>query len=109
MDIKKITLIVNSTHLSDESKESLILECLSKDEEVIPIIMKILSRERSDKKELITDMNAELSRAHIYIDMRPESKEEGKDSFNKGFILDEIAKFYIKYKSYVTHCFNRFV
>jgi hypothetical protein len=68
----------------------------------------MIDRERTNKKELITDMNLELSRAHIYIDMRPETKVEGQDCFNKGFVLDEIAKFYLRYKGSITHCFNRF-
>ncbi len=107
MDTKLLKSILNS-NLSEELKEQQIINVLSNDKKVIPLIMKILDAERKSNSELITDMNLELARAHIYIDMRPESKDESKDSFNKGFILDEISKFYIKYKGFVTHCFNRF-
>ncbi len=107
MDIRELREIINSD-LPNEVIESDIIKSLSKDKEVIPIVMRILERERENNKNLINDMNLELSRAHIYIDERPESIVEGKDRFNKNFVLDEIAKFYIKHKSFVTHCFNRF-
>ena len=107
MDIKTIKSIVNSDS-PNNIKEMLIIRELSADKNVIPMIMEILQTERKSQKELVQDLNLELSRAHIYIDMRPESKKEVKEGFNKGFILDEIAKFYIKYKGKITHCFNRF-
>ncbi len=107
MDIKTLKEIINSD-LPDNFKEDLIIESLSQDESAIPVILKILNKERIAKKELILDMNLELSRAHIYIESRPESKRDIKQSFNKEFILDEIGKFYAKYKSIVSHCFNRF-
>ncbi len=107
MDIEKIKQIVSS-QISEDFKSQAIIEVLSRDEKVIPLMMDILKSERKSKDELIADMNLELSRAHIYIDMRPEVKSESKDSFNKSFINDEIAKFYIKYKSIIAHCFNRF-
>ena len=107
MDIKSLKEIVNSD-LPDNYKEIQIINLLANDEKIIPEIMKILEQERKNKKELITDMNLELSRAHIYIDMRDENKKEGKESFNKNFVIDEIAKFYIKYKGMISHCFNRF-
>ena len=107
MDIKTIKSIANSEQPNDV-KEMLIIRVLATDKNVIPMIMDILQAERKSQKELIQDLNLELSRAHIYIDMRPESKKESKESFDKGFLLDEIAKFYIKYKGKVTHCFNRF-
>lgn len=108
MNVKEIKEIVNLNNVSDDIKESLIIKTLASDEKIIPLIMDILNTEREQNKDLLTDMNLELSRAHIYIDERPESKVEGKDPFNKGFILDKISEFYIKYKENITHCFNRF-
>lgn len=107
MNIQSIKEIVNS-NISDDMKEDLIISVLASDESVIPTMLKILQEERNKKKELIIDMNLELSRAHIYIYDRPETKTEAKQAFNKSFIMDEIAKFYIKYKGVITHCFNRF-
>lgn len=107
MDIRALQLVINSS-IPDEHKEDEILKILSKDESIILYMFKILEEERKLKKELISDMNLELSRAHIYIDTRPEVKSEEKKDFNKGYVIDKIAQFYIKYKDVVTHCFNRF-
>lgn len=107
MNLKRLKEILDSRE-PDNVKEHLIIQCLSKDEKVIPTIMKILGSERDEKKQLILDMNLELSRAHIYIDERPENKAEAKQSFNKSFVIDEIGKFYFKYKGIIGHCFNRF-
>lgn len=109
MNLEEIKTIVNNDNLNSSMKESLIISSLASDKRVIPIIMKMLNVEREENRTLIMDMNLELSRAHIYIDERPESKTEAKQSFNKNFILDEIAAFYIKNKKRVTHCFNRFI
>jgi hypothetical protein len=107
MDIKELRIIINSD-LPDEVIKSQIINSLAMDENVIPVVMSILDRERVFKKELTINMNLELSRAHIYIEMRPERKSESKENFNKKFVMDEISKFYLKYKPFVTHCFNRF-
>jgi len=105
MDIKSLKEIVNS---EAPDKEAQIIKLLASDENALPIMLEILQEERQAKEELITDMNLQLSRAHIYIEERVENETESKGSFNKEFITDEIAKFYFKYKSLVTHCFNRF-
>ena len=107
MDIDVIKDIVNSD-ASIESKKTQLYHHLAMDETCISTLLRVLDRERAMKKELIQDMNQELSRAHIYIDMMKESKADSKQSFNKGFVLDEIANFYFKYKQFVTHCYNRF-
>lgn len=108
MDIKKIKEIVSQNLLPDDVKRSLIISVIADDKDAIGDVLQILNHERNTNKELIGDLNLELSRAHIYIDQRPESVKEAKDCFNKGFILDEISKFYIKYKGRISHCFNRF-
>ncbi len=112
-----------------EAKEHLIIQSLAKDEKLIPTLMKILEQERRDKKELMADMNLELSRAHIFIDeewptkgvvggdtnhghnTKPLGKkkaEKPQTGFHRGFVLDKIAEFYTKYKGRIGHCFNRF-
>lgn len=105
MDLKTIKDIVNG-NFDDHVTERFILNELSKDEDVIPKMLDILKMERETKKEVLTDINLELSRAHLYIEMA-EIKKESKQ-FTKSFVLDEIAAFYVKYKGHVTHCFNRF-
>jgi len=107
MDIQELKQIIDSD-IPISVKENLIIDSLAKDETVVTTIVKVLSKERETNKELITDMNLELSRAHVYIDMRPELKPESKENFNKNFVMDKIAKFYVNYKSLISHCFNRF-
>ncbi len=112
MDLVELKQILNSDS-SDEVKKSQVINCLAKDKEVIPVIMRMLEREREIKSELITDMNHELSRAHVFIDdFMPEpvklKKGETMIGFDKNFVLDKIAEFYINYKSLIRHCYNRF-
>lgn len=113
MNILNIAKIINLP-ISEEQKRELILVEIARDKDAIPTVMKILANEREQNSELIRDMNLELSRAHIFIDdympepvklRKGESEEKG---FNRKFITDKIAEFYINYKDAVTHCFNRF-
>lgn len=108
MDILKIKTIIESETLTDEHKEHFILATLAKDESVISKLLVMLEIERSNKKELISDMNLELSRTHTYIELREENKKEAKENFNKVFVVGKVAEFYTKYKGIVSHCFNRF-
>ena len=108
MDLQKIKKIVNSG-LPDQYKESAIITILSQDKKVVPTVLKILESERNTSKELITDMNMELGRAHIFIE-KSKIKEKNPNSdteFNKKFLLSEITKFYTKYKEVIGHCFNK--
>ena len=85
--------------MNDGDQEHLIIQTLAKDEKVIPIIMDILAAERSLKKEVITEMNMQLSRADIGLD--------NPEVINKDdFIQKEIKDFYAKYKDSVGHCFK---
>lgn len=97
MNIKELKSIINSG-LSDDVIKSEIINSLAKDENVIPVVMKILERERQFKKEIHDEMNVLLSKAHIGLDDK---------KFNKGnFMQKEIIDFYTKYKGYVGHCFK---
>lgn len=98
MDIQELKTILNS-ELPDEIKKSEIINCLSKDEQVIPVIMSILEREREFKKELQSEMNLLLSKAHTIIDVPNLNKD--------GFVQKEIIKFYTKHKNYIGHCFKK--
>ena len=109
MNLKKIKEIVDNSAYTPSLKENLIIKELSKDEDVMPKLMKILASERKEKRQTIIDMNLELSRAHIYIDgldFKNIKKEDKR--FTKEFVLDKISEFYIEYKGIVSHCFNRF-
>jgi len=106
MDIELFKKIIDSD-LPQDLKEKHIIIILSKDKNVIPEMLKILGAERDLSEELIVNMNLELSRAQVYISERPEPKDEAKLSFNKNFIVHAINQFYIKYSSYVNHCFKK--
>ncbi len=108
MNLDLIAKIVNGNN-TEEMKRHLIIGTLAMDKNAIPDIMEVLAQERKNNNELIVDFNAELSRAHIYIDERLESKEEGKKTFNKNFVIDGIGKFYYKHKELVNHLYNRFI
>ena len=98
MNLKELKSIINSG-LSDEVIKSEIINSLAKDENVIPFIMKILEREREFKKEIHSEMNLLLSKAHIGLDNK---------KFNEGnFMQKEIIEFYTKYRGYVGHCFKK--
>lgn len=97
MNLEELKTIINSD-LSDAVKTSEIINSLAKDENVIPIVMKILESEREFKKEVQTEMNMLLSKAHICLD----EKRINKDNF----IQKEIVGFYKKYKGVVGHCFK---
>lgn len=97
MNIKELKSIINSG-LPDDVIKSEIINSLAKDENVIPVVMRILERERQFKKEIHNEMNVILSKAHIGLDDK---------KFNEGnFIQKEIIDFYTKYKGYVGHCFK---
>ena len=98
MNIDKIKRIVNSDHLFENEKKSLIINELALDENVLPLMMRILENERRHNSEISSNMNFLLSKAHIALD----DKKVNKD----GFIQREIVEFYTKYKDYVGHCFK---
>jgi hypothetical protein len=74
------------------------LSTLAQDENVIPTIMDMLAVERSSKKDLILEMNFQLSRADTGLD--------NKDLNRGDFMQKEIELFYAKFKDHVGHCFK---
>lgn len=97
MDIKKLKEVINS-NLPDDYIEAKIINILSKDENVIPMMLSVLQNEREIKKEISMEMNVLLSKAHIGLDNK---------KFNKGnFMQNEIIEFYTKYKDHIGHCFK---
>lgn len=98
MNIEKIKKIVNSGQ-PDVTIRSLLLLAISEDERAIPDLLGILEAERVTKKELITELNFQLSRADTII----ESPELNKDKF----VRKEIASFYKKFAHLVSHCYRQ--
>lgn len=108
MDLKKIQEILSSP-MKDDTKEYYILTEIAKDKDAIPTILKLLNQEREVKNELILDMNLELSRADTILeDTKLANRKGAGDKTTKEFALEEIRKFYDKYREYITHCFNKY-
>lgn len=98
MNLKEIKEVIESG-LPQEYQESQILKIISKDQNAFNTIIRLLQYERDRNKSLIEDMNLELSRADVCID------EKFALIVDKSFVLDEIGKFYNKYKGIIGHCF----
>ena len=74
MDLKLIKQVLDY-ELLDEVKENLILQVLAKDKKVIPNLLQMLECERDFNKELLLDINEELSKTYITLN---ESKDKRK-------------------------------
>jgi len=100
MNLEKLKQILDSNQ-RDDFKEILLIEQLSHEPDIIPKIMQMLGAERARNKEIIFDMNHELSRAFNYVHEAVFDKK--KKGFNKEFLLGEIKNFYRKYKGKISH------
>ncbi len=108
MNLDEIKLIVNHKLYPDEIKEEKIIDILSEDENVLFIMMSILDKERKTKKELISDMNVELSKADVFIESAPDiSEKNNNNGFNKESVLKSITDFYRKYRKQIKSIFNK--
>lgn len=96
MNIEYIKKVVES-EIPEEMKRRAILVSISMDDNAIPEIMEMLNHERSKKKELVLEMNMQLSRAHMGL-MKPQ--------LDIPFIIKEIYSFYEANKDEVGHCFQ---
>lgn len=93
MNLENIKKIVNGGH---PNWKALLLNEIASDPQAIGYVMEMLDYERKENKQLITDLNFELSRAHLAI-VHPEANKEG-------FVQKEITKFYDSGR--IGHCFN---
>ena len=111
MNIQELKTAINSD-LPDDFKEQQIIQILAKDKNVMPTVLKILSAEREYQKEILDEINLNLSRTHIFIeaytpDLQKLKKVESV-GFTKQFVLDKVEEFYTNYPS-IRHLFNRFL
>lgn len=97
MDINKIRTIVNTSDsvISDVNKRGFIIQAIADDPKAIPDILEILNKERSLKRELISEMNALLSKSDAALDKKSLNKEK--------FIQKEVQEFYTKWSDFVRH------
>jgi len=96
MNLNKIKEIIEIPLISEADKKNLIVDEISKSEDVVPTILMILNAERERKNKLVNTMNLLLSKADIGL-KEPKLNEDG-------FIQKEISEFYDTAK--VNHCFK---
>ena len=96
MNLNKIKEIIEMPLISEADKINLIVDEISKSEDVVPTILMILNAERERKNELVSTMNLLLSKADLGL-KEPKLNEDG-------FMQKEISKFYDTAE--VNHCFK---
>ena len=101
MNLKKIREILEQGLFPDDVKERMILKVLSEDENLIPQLLQILEHERNRKKKLLTEINFQLSRAHVGLEA---GKFDKKGLNGDRFMEKEITKFYIDNQEHIGHC-----
>lgn len=104
LDIYKIKEVIQ-LDISEEQKEQYILGIIANDKNAIPIILKILNNERKIKEELILDANVELSKALLVL-KDVNLKYNKKIIVEPKWIVNEIIKYYKKWKNYIKCNFN---
>jgi len=85
--------------ISDEGKWDCILTVISRDENAIPFMLKLLSIERKINKEVLTDCNEELSIAILHIEKEKISKDDRK------FLSERWKTFYNNWKDCLSYGF----
>lgn len=100
---EKIKEIVEETNLDDEQKYQLILRELAKDYDAVHQIISVIQNNLLLQKELVRELNHEVSRYHIHIN---DSKLLKK---NKDFLNKQTEKMYEDYKKYISPCYNNFI
>lgn len=107
LPLDKIQLVLSNQLLDDESKSMSILALIAYDKNAIPFIMDMLQHERKESRQLILDMNLELSRTHFYLDQHAlENPENKKQSLNKAWVISKVQEFYVKYKGVINYVFG---
>jgi hypothetical protein len=91
MNLESIKKIVNSP---SENWETLLLKEIANDNNAIGHVLTMLAAEREKNGALITELNFELSRAHLALTMPKQQP----------FVYEEIMKFYKTGK--VRHCYK---
>ena len=104
MNIDTIKEIIESKKLADDDKRRRILYHISQDTNWLEDVLEMIAIDKAQKKELIGDLNLEVSRLHIAV-IEPKHFASKKD---RQFLLDNVEALYKKWKGVVSHCFNKF-
>ena len=99
MNLEKIKEIVNSNIL-EEYKKQRILKELSQDPNVVNTLIELLSLERTRGKELIADLNLEVSRYNVHV-----NNIELLNS-NIDFLNTETKNLYGKWREFISPLLN---
>ena len=105
MNIQAINKIVTACDISDEAKRRLILSEIATDEKALPDILEILAQERAKGKELVQDLNLELSRMSAYA-AQPKRQIKGSEGFTGDFVFGKMWEMYAKWGGRIGHLFN---
>lgn len=110
MNLDKIREILDNPMLTPNEARLNILRVMSEDQAAIYDIMQMLQSERDSNRNLIRDMNLELSRTHVYIEDFENKPQTGKykSKFTREFVLENVESFYTKYQHKVRNLFNYF-
>lgn len=106
MDIDKIRQIVNSGYPKDVCEQA-IIEVMAADPKIIETTLRILSAERSQKRELLLDTNARLSIALFTLTQYEEGKRVVKSTKElRAHIVNTIFEHYHKWKDVISCTLN---
>lgn len=86
--------------LPEEQGKQYIVDYLSNDESIISNMLMLIEAERRNKKELIEDMNLNLTRNTTGL-MFPEICPVGSPEKQRQFYINETHKFYKRYEDQV--------
>ncbi len=84
----------------EKTGKQFIAKYISQDENIIPMLIAILAEEREFKKELISEMNLNLTRNTTGL-MYPQIIPAGSVKKQTEFYINETKKFYKKYEDSV--------
>ena|SRR5688572_14052134 len=93
MNLQAIKEIIDNAH-TDESWEMRLLKEIANDSQAIWHVLTMLAAEREKNSALITDLNFELSRAHLALTIPKQQP----------FVYDQVIKFYQQGR--IRHCFK---
>jgi hypothetical protein len=96
--------VANKEMNKDYFLEHILIPVLSTEDEAVPLFLEVLNRQITTKKNIMQEMNHELSRAEVFLADPKQLANSGLD-----FALDNIKKFYQKWTGIfgVGHCYKK--
>lgn len=100
MQYKELTEVLGIHNVHESMFKQIMVSYLATQKDVIPTIMSILEEERKQNKELVSDMNVNLTRNTFFI-QNPTLATAGSVEKQREFFLEETKAFYTQYKDRV--------